>query len=431
MKTTLVAALAAAALTAAPALAQAPAATTLIHAGRLLADPASGRVESGKTLVVQGGKVVRIADGFISEPGARIVDLKDSFVLPGLIDSHVHLTSEQNPNARLEEVTQSSADQAMAGARFARRTLMAGFTTVADLGGDNEAVFALRAATARGDVPGPRIIASGSAISVHGGHGDVNGYAHDVMHVLRPESVCSGPDDCRRAVREQVWKGADVIKITATGGVLSNTAAGLGQQFSNPELEAIVDSAHRMGRKVTAHAHGGDGIVSFLKAGGDSIEHGTYLDEEGIALLKKRGGYLVPTAMAGDFVAKIASGPNNFLTPAQSAKALEAGPKMLDMVRRAHRGGVKIAFGTDSGVSPHGQNAYELQLLVQAGMTPLQAIQAATVNAADHLGLANTVGALTPGRAADVIAVKGDPLGDVATLQSVHFVMKDGVAYKP
>ncbi|MET0275038.1 MAG: amidohydrolase family protein, partial [Phenylobacterium sp.] len=251
------------------------------------------------------------------------------------------------------------------------------------------------------------------------------------MHVLRPTSVCSGAPDCRRAVREQVWKGADVIKITATGGVLSNTAAGLGQQFSDDELAAIVESAHRMGRRVTAHAHGADGINSFLKAGGDSIEHGTWLDPTGIALMKKNGAYLVPTLMAGDFVARIAAGPNNFLTPAQSAKALQAGPLMLDMARRAHAAGVKIAFGTDTGVSAHGDNAGEFVLLVKAGLTPLEAIQAATVNAADHLQISAVAGSLTPGHAADLIAVSGDPLTDVSVLQKVGFVMKDGVVYRP
>ncbi|MDP3855122.1 amidohydrolase family protein [Phenylobacterium sp.] len=404
---------------------------TFVQAGRVLVDPASGKIETAKTLVVQDGKVTRIADGYVSEPGGVVVDLKDSFVLPGLIDSHVHLTGEQNPNARLEGVTQSSAVQAMVGARYARRTLMAGFTTVADLGADSQAIFALREATAKGDVVGPRIVASGDAISVHGGHGDVNGYREDVMHVLRPGSVCSGPDDCRRAVREQVWKGADVIKITATGGVLSNTAAGLGQQFSDEELAAIVDAAHRMGRKVTAHAHGGDGVNAFLKAGGDSIEHGTYLDATSIGLFKKSGAYLVPTLMAGDFVARIAASPGNFFTPSQSAKALEAGPRMLDMARRAHAGGVKIAFGTDTGVSAHGDNAREFALLVKAGLTPLEAVQSATVVAAEHLGLGAQIGALTPGRAADLIAVQGDPLSDVTVLEKVGFVMKAGVVHKP
>ena len=404
--------------------------TVFVQAGKLLADPATGKVETAKTVVLQDGKVARIVDGYVSEPGGKVVDLKDSFVLPGLIDSHVHLTGQQGPNTRLNEVTRSPADDAMVGAGFARKTLMAGFTTVADLGANNQAIFALRDGIKRGDVPGPRIIAAGEAVSIHGGHGDVNGYSEDVMHVLRPTSICSGADDCRRAVREQVWLGADIIKITATGGVLSNTAAGLNQQFSDDELKAIVDAAHRMGRKVTAHAHGVDGINSFLKAGGDSIEHGTYLDAESIALFKKNGAYLIPTLMAGDFVYKIASGPNNFFTPAQTAKALEVGPKMIDMARRAHEGGVKIAFGTDTGVSAHGDNAGEFALLVKAGLSPLEAIQAATVNAADHFSLSAEIGSLSPGKAADLIAVKGDPLKDVTVLQHVTSVIKGGVVYK-
>ncbi|WP_269714454.1 metal-dependent hydrolase family protein [Caulobacter sp. NIBR2454] len=404
------------------------AAPVYVQAGRLLADPATGKVETNKTVVIENGRVLRIEDGFTGE-GANVVDLKDSFVLPGLIDSHVHLTSEQGPNSRLNEVTQSSAEQAMVGARYAKKTLKAGFTTVADLGAENQAIFALRKATANGDVAGPRIIASGSAVSVHGGHGDINGFSEDVMHVLRPESVCSGVEDCRRAVREQVWKGADIIKITATGGVLSNTAAGLAQQFQEDELASIVESAHRMGRQVTAHAHGVDGINAFLKAGGDSIEHGTYLDDQSIALFKKNGAYLVPTLMAGDFVARIAASPGNFFTPAQTAKALEAGPKMLDMARKAHNGGVKIAFGTDSGVSAHGDNAGEFALLVKAGLTPLEAIQTATVNAAAHFKMSNEIGSLAAGKAGDLIAVKGDPLKDVTELTRVSFVMKGGVAY--
>ena len=405
--------------------------TLFVQAGKLLADPATGKVETAKTVVIENGKVARIVDGYVSEPGGKIVDLKDSFVLPGLIDSHVHLTGQQGPTSQLDEVKQSSADQAMVGAGFARKTLMAGFTTVADLGAENHAIFALRDGVKRGDVIGPRIIAAGSAVSVHGGHGDVNGYSEEVMHVLRPTSVCSGADDCRRAVREQVWLGADIIKITATGGVLSNTAAGLNQQFSDAELQAIVETAHRMGRKVTAHAHGVDGINSFLRAGGDSIEHGTYLDADSIALFKKNGAYLVPTLMAGDFVYRIATGPNNFLTPAQTAKALDAGPKMLAMARRAHDGGVKIAFGTDTGVSAHGDNAGEFALLVKAGLTPLEAIQTATVNAADHFSLSAEIGSLAPGKAGDLIAVKGDPLSDVTVLQHVTSVVKSGVVVKP
>lgn len=403
-------------------------ATKFVQVGRLLADPASGRVLRDKTLVIRGNQVVEIRDGFVGE--GNLVDLRSAFVLPGLIDSHVHLGSEQSPNSRLDRLTMSNADQAMVGARHARRTLNAGFTTVADLGGANESIFALRDAVRRGDVVGPRIIAAGSSVSVHGGHGDANGYREDILHVLSNESVCSGAEDCRRAVRTQVRAGADIIKITATGGVLSNTAAGLNQQFTQDELASIVEVAHRMGRQVTAHAHGVDGINAFLKAGGDSIEHGTYLDDESMRLFKANGAWLVPTLLAGDFVARVASGPDNFFTPAQTAKALEAGPKMLDMAARAHRGGVKIAFGTDSGVSAHGDNAQEFALLVRAGLTPLQAIQSATVGAAEHLKISAEAGRIAPGMPADLIAVAGDPLNDVTELERVRFVMKGGQVFR-
>ena len=405
--------------------------TTFVEAGRLLADPSNGVVQRDKTLVIRGNQVVEVRDGFVGDASqGRVLDLRHAFVLPGLIDSHVHLTSQQNPNGRLEQVTLSDADRAMVGARYARRTLMAGFTTVADLGAGNEAIFALRNAVKNGDVPGPRIIAAGSSVSIHGGHGDINGYRDDVMHLLSSESICSGPEDCMRAVRTQVRAGADIIKITATGGVLSNTAAGLNQQFSDPELTAIVDSAHRMVRQVTAHAHGVDGINAFLRAGGDSIEHGTYLDDQSIRLFKANGAWLIPTLLAGDFVARIASGPDNFFTPAQTAKALEAGPKMLDMARRAHQGGVRIAFGTDSGVSAHGDNAQEFALLVRAGLTPLEAVQAATVGAAEHLRISNEAGRIAPGMPADIVAVSGDPLTDVTELERMKFVMKSGVVYR-
>jgi imidazolonepropionase-like amidohydrolase len=406
--------------------------TVFVQAGRLLADPETGVVLRDKTLVIVGGRVTEIRDGFVSGDGGEgtVVDLRQHFVLPGLIDSHVHLTSQQNPNARLMGVTESEADRAILGAQYARRTLMAGFTTVADLGGSNNAVFALRDGIAAGQVPGPRVIASGSSVSIHGGHGDVNGYSEEIMHLFSGESICSGPEDCMRAVRTQVRAGADVIKITATGGVLSNTAAGLAQQFTDAELAAIVEVGHRMGRRVTAHAHGVDGINAFLRAGGDSIEHGTYLDDASIRLFRDNDAYLVPTLLAGDFVARVASSPGNFFTPAQTAKALEAGPKLLDMAARAHAGGVRIAFGTDSGVSAHGDNAQEFALLVRAGMTPLEAVQSATVVAAEHLGLSNEAGRITPGMTADIIAVDGDPLSDVTVLEDMDFVMRGGVVHR-
>jgi imidazolonepropionase-like amidohydrolase len=404
---------------------------TIIHAGRVLAEPASGQVLTQQTILVRNGRIVSISNGYSRVPsGAKLVDLKNSFVLPGLIDSHVHITSEQGPSARLDEFIKTSADQAIDGAGFAMKTLAAGFTTVADLGADANAILALRNGIAKGVIGGPRIITSAGAISVHGGHGDANGMPRDMALMLRSPGVCSGADDCARAVRERVRDGADIIKITATGGVLSNTAAGLGQQFTDAELAAIVQASHAMGRKVTAHAHGVDGINSFLKAGGDSIEHGTYANAESAELYKKNGAYLVPTLLAGDFVAREAKRPNTFLQPAQAAKALEAGPKMQDMLRRMHAAGVKIAFGTDTGVSAHGDNGQEFALMVGAGMTPLQTIQAATVNAADHFSLTAEIGSITAGKSADIIAVNGDPLTNVRELESVDFVMAKGKVYK-
>lgn len=415
------------------ATAQQPAAPqeTLIHAGRLLADPASGRVLTQQTILVRDGQIVSIAAGYTSaRSGQKVVDLKSSFVMPGLIDSHVHITSEQGPDARLNALISTSADDAIAGAGFGMKTLQAGFTTVADLGAETNAIMALRKGIARGVIAGPRIIAAGPAVSVHGGHGDVNGVPRSLVDLYRGPGVCSGPDDCARATRELVRDGADIIKITATGGVLSDTAAGLGQQFTDDELAAIVQAAHAMGRKVTAHAHGVDGINSFLKAGGDSIEHGTYADAESAELFKKNGAYLVPTLLAGDFVAREAAKPDTFLTPNQKQKALQAGPLMLDMLRRMHAAGVKIAFGTDTGVSAHGDNAQEFALMVKAGMTPLQTIQAATVNAADHFGLTAEIGSIAPGKTADIIAVGGDPLSNVRELESVDFVMAKGKVHK-
>jgi imidazolonepropionase-like amidohydrolase len=409
----------------------AAASETLIHAGRLLADPASGRVLTQQSILVRDGKIVSVTAGYATaRSGQTVVDLKSAFVLPGLIDSHVHLASEQGPDARLNGFLKTQSDAAIDAAGFAMKTLQAGFTTVADLGGPAESILALRSGIARGVVPGPRILSAAGGVSVHGGHGDANGMPRDLVDHYRSNGVCSGADDCARATRERVRDGADIIKITATGGVLSQTAAGLGQQFTDPELAAIVQAAHAMGRKVTAHAHGADGINSFLRAGGDSIEHGTYADAESAELFKKNGAYLVPTLLAGDFVAREAAKPNSFLSPAQRDKALQAGPQMQGMLRRMHAAGVKIAFGTDTGVSAHGDNAQEFALMVGAGMTPLQTIQAATVNAADHFGLTAEIGSIAPGKVADIIAVGGDPLSNVRELESVDFVMARGKVHK-
>lgn len=426
-----VVAAAVAALLASSAAAEAPKATeTYIQAGRVLADPATGRVDNERTIVVADGKIVRIDAGFTAAPGARVVDLKDKFVLPGLIDSHVHITHELGPNQVLDEVTISDAAAALEGVVYAKRTVEAGFTTVADLGAPNSAIFALRNAIAHGDVVGPRIIAAGGALSPSGGHGDIHGFREEVLHALAVPSVCNGADDCRRAVREQIKRGADVIKVTATGGVLSNTRAGLGQQFTDEELKAIADTAHALGRRVTAHAHGADGVNAALRAGFDSIEHGTYLDATSIKLFREHNATLVPTVLAGAWVSERARDENSYLTPAQKEKALTAGPLMLDMLRRARAGRVKVAFGTDTGVSPHGMNAREAELWVEAGYTPLEVIRAATVGAADHLQLGNVTGALKPGMSADLIAVAGDPTANISLLRDVKFVMAHGAVAK-
>ena len=408
-----------------PVAAQEPT-TTYIHAGRLLADPASGRVETNKTIVVTAGKVVGIRDGFVGE--GRIVDLRDQFVMPGFIDSHVHLTFESSPTSRLDAVTKSTVDQAFDGVVFAKRTVRAGFTTVVDLGSDPQAINALRDATATGKVVGPRIIAAGG-VAAHGGHGDVHGYRQEIIDLFRSPTLCSGADDCARAVRLAVQQGADVIKTASTGGVMSNTAAGLGQQMSDAELIAIVDTAHRLGRKVAAHAHGTDGVNAALRAGVDSVEHGTYLDAESIRLFKAKGSYLVPTLLAGDTVARQAETADWMPAPVR-AKARTVGPLMVAALRRAHEGGVRIAFGTDSAVSKHGENAREFALMVKAGLTPLETIKSATVWAAAHAGLETEIGTLAAGKSADIVAVKGDPLTDVSSLETMGFVMARGVVVR-
>lgn len=400
---------------------------TYIHAGRLLADPASGRVETGKTLVVEGGRVAAIRDGFVGE--GRVIDLRDAFVMPGFIDSHVHLTFESGPTSRIDAVTKSTTDQAFDGVVFAGRTVRAGFTTVVDLGSDPEAINALRDAIAAGKVTGPRVIAAGG-VAAHGGHGDVHGYRQEIIDLFRSPTLCSGADDCARAVRVAVQQGADIIKTASTGGVMSNTAAGLGQQMSDAELVAIVETAHRLGRKVAAHAHGTDGVNAALRAGVDSVEHGTYIDPESIRLFKAKGSYLVPTLLAGDTVSQQAETADWMPAPVR-AKARTVGPLMVDALRRAHQGGVRIAFGTDSAVSKHGENAREFALMVKAGLTPLDAIRAATVWGAAHIGLEGEIGSLAAGKAADIVAVRGDPLADVTALETVDFVMKGGAVVRP
>lgn len=403
-----------------------PQVASVIHAGRLLADASNGRVLTEQSILVGAdGNIIAIEAGYVTREGATVIDQRNRFVLAGLIDSHVHLTSELGPNQIIEEVTLTASDGALRGAQNARTTLMAGFTTVADLGAPNDSIFALRRAIAERRIPGPRIIASGSSVTPDGGHGDANGFSPDIINVMRSPSACSGADACRRAVRRQIQAGADVIKITATGGVLSNTAAGVEQQFSDAELQAIVEAAHAMGRRVTAHAHGAGGINAALRAGVDSIEHGSYTDPASLRLFRQHNAYLVPTILAGVTVEELAD-RGGVLTPNQAAKAREVGTRMRAAIQNARRSGVRVAFGTDSGVSRHGINAREFQFLVEGGYTPTQAIAIATVNAADHLQIGNVAGRIAAGYSADIIAVDGDPTQDVTTLMSVPFVMARG-----
>jgi imidazolonepropionase-like amidohydrolase len=401
---------------------------TYIHAGKLLAVPGEGYLDA-QTIIIDGERISAIEPGYLAAPdGARTVDLKARYVLPGLIDAHVHITNERGPDSQIKPLYDSQVDTAFDGALFARRTLLAGFTTVQDVGGTNMAIFGLRDAISSGKVAGPRIRATGRAITASGGHGDANGFAPHITQLFVGPNACNGADDCRRAVRETIRDGADLIKITATGGVLSNTAAGLGQQLFDDELAAIVQAAHSMGRKVTAHAHGKDGIEAALNAGVDSIEHGTYLDDATIALFKSTGATLVPTVLAGMTVTGWVDEP--WLPAASRSKAAEVGPRMLAMLSRAHKGGVRIAFGTDTGVSRHGENAREFALMVEAGFTPEEAIRAATVIGSEHVEMSRDIGTLVPGKYADIIAVTDNPLEDISALMRVDFVMKGGQIYK-
>lgn len=410
------------------AAAQAPT-RTFIHAGQLLAEPGKP-VRGPSTIVVEGGRIVAISDGFQpADPGATLVDLKDKYVLPGLIDSHVHLTSDAGGLAgQLEEVTLSPAAQAFNAEVNGMKTLRAGFTTVRNLGDGDGATLALRDAVAAGKVRGPRIVDAGVSISGTSGHMDgALGYRDE----LRPffegaANTCNGAEDCRRVVRIQIGRGADVIKFASTGGVNSRIGAGLGKQMFDDEAKAIVETARLFGRKVAVHAHGADGIRLAIAARADSIEHGTILDEETIAMWAKSKTYYVPTlSTVNGYKERLAANAG-----AYEPDVLEkikwrisiTGKSLEQLVPR----GVRIAFGTDAGVSKHGRNADEFELMVQHGMTPVEALKAATVNAADLLGLANEIGTIAPGKSADIIAVSGDPIADVRVLKKVDFVMARG-----
>ncbi len=407
-------------------------ADTLVYAGTLLAKPGSAPLHN-QTVVIAGDRIKAVQTGFTApKAGDKIVDLKNRFVLPGLFDCHVHLLSYFSATQKLDTVTLSPQAIALRGAYHAGLDLLAGFTTVRDLGeanGSGDAIFALRDAIAKGWVPGPRVFAAGALIAPTGGHGQTYGYRDDIDDVFTSKGRCDGPIECRKMVRLQVQRGANVIKFAATGGVLSDVGAGTGQQFFDDEIQAIVQTAHMLGRKVAVHAHGTDGINAALRAGVDSIEHGTFMDDVSIRLFKKKGAYYVPTVVAGVTVAEEAKQPG-FFSPAVRDKALAVGPHILAALRKAHAAGVKIAFGTDTGVSPHGQNAREFELMVQAGMTPMEAIKAATVSAADLVGVTKDLGTIEPGKYADLVATAASPLDNVSDLRHIRFVMKAGAVYK-
>ena len=413
------------------AAAQAPE-VTLVQAGRLLDQP--GKAPRGpSTLVIRGGRIEAVRDGHVSEPGADVIDLKDRFVLPGLIDSHTHLTSDRaGVEGQLAGVTDSAALSAYEALQNARKTLMAGFTTVRNLGDGDGVTLALRDATARGwVVEAPRIVDAASSISTSSGHMDQRlGFKDELWDAIGHDNLCDGPESCRQAVRKQIARGADVIKIATTGGVNSRIGAGLGAQMFDDEAEALISTAHLYGKKVAVHAHGEDGVKLALRHGADSIEHGTMMDEETIRLFLKTGAYYVPTlSTVNGYLERIAADPNAY-APAVRAKIDWRIKVTGESLKKAYPRGVKIAFGTDSGVSKHGRNADEFEWMVKMGMPPAEAIKAATVNAADLLGLSGEIGTLEPGKAADLIAVTGDPLADVTTLKRIDFVMKGGRVIK-
>jgi imidazolonepropionase-like amidohydrolase len=388
---------------------------------------------SRHTVRIEGGRVAGIEAGFRApQAGDTLIDLSDQFVLPGLIDCHVHLTGEFGPRHKLDIVEDSPTAVALHAARHARVTLEAGFTTVRDLGeigGAGDAIFSLRSAIARGYVPGPRVFAAGSIISPTGGHGIACGYREDINLLLDASGRGDGADGCRKAVRRQISRGADFIKFVATGGVLTDTATGTGQQFFDDEYQAIVATAHMLGRKTTAHAHGADGMKAALKAGVDGIEHGTFMDEEVIDTMRARGIFYVPTTLAGVTVAEYAT-TQDFMPPAIREKALAVGPQIVETLRRGHQAGLRIAFGTDTAVSPHGENAREFVLMSKAGMSPMECIVAATLTAAEHIGQAKNIGSIEPGKAADIVATASSPLDDIGELQKIRFVMRDGISFK-
>ena len=402
----------------------------LIHAGRLI-DTASGEVREAVTVRVAGNRVAAVNDGYAApEEGDEVVDLTAATVMPGWLDMHVHLGAQQSPTSAVDGFRLDPADAALRATRYAERTLLAGFTTVRDVGTYARVAQALRDAIRGGWIVGPRVWTAGKSLATTGGHADSNvGVNQELTRDLGPaDGVVNGVDDAYKGVRARYKEGADLIKITATGGVLSEARSGENAQFTVAEVEAIVAAAADYGFKVAAHAHGAEGMKRAVLGGVHSIEHGTYMTDEVMGLMRERGTYHVPTIMAGKFVAEKAE-IDGYFSETVRPKAAAIGPVIEDTFARSWRAGVPIAFGTDTGVSPHGENWREFVYMVEAGMPAMDAFRSATVGAADLLGT-DELGRIEPGMLADIVAVPGDPLEDIALVGDVHFVMKDGVIYK-
>ena len=412
-------------------MAGAASADTLIHAGSLI-DGESDRAATEMTVRVSGSRIMAIETGYSAPSMAdTVIDLREQTVLPGLMDMHVHLTGQYSADSRLRGFTLNQADLALDAARYAKRTLDAGFTVVRNLGDSFNVTVALRNAIAAGDVPGPTIFTAAKSLSSTGGHGDpTNGWA---MHLIAANDmhnvIVNSVEDARRAVRQRYKDGADWIKITATGGVLSVAKSGQNPQFTDEELKAIVDIAADYGLRVAAHAHGTEGMRRAVVAGVASIEHGTYMDRDVMRLMKDRGTYYVPTIIAGDWVAEKAK-IDGFFPELVRPKAAAIGPLIQQTFADAYQFGVPIVFGTDTGVSPHGDNAREFALMVEAGMPAMEAIQSATSVAANFLDIGDTHGSIEAGKQADIIAVPDNPLEDITAMERVSFVMKSGEIYK-
>ena len=406
-------------------------ATTVIHAG-LLIDGESSVPSSEMSIVIEGSKIESIEVGFITpDSDDKYIDLSGYTVLPGLIDMHVHLGSEYNKNSFQEKITLNSGDYAIRAVANAEKTLKAGFTTVRNLGDSDGVTISLRNAIKKGIVSGPRIFSSGTTIASSGGHGDsTNSLNKSLTSDPGPaRGIVNNVDDASKAVRYRYKEGADLIKITATGGVLSNAKHSQNPQLTEEEITRIVNIANDYGFKVAAHAHGAEGIKRAVRSGVHSIEHGSLMDAEGMKLMRERGTYYVPTIIAGLWVSEKAK-EKDFFPELVRPKAVEIGPKIKDTFGRAYQAGVKIAFGTDTGVSEHGKNAAEFRHMVEAGMPPMKAIQSATLEAAKLLGEQHNLGSLIRGKTADIIAVSGNPLEDISILEEVDFVMKEGEVYK-